>query len=420
MSSGNLPPVGESGDLPPVGESRRLPPAGESRRLSLVDKSSNLPSVDEYVDGVRSGSLSWLSRAITLVESTNDEHRLVALSVLSRLTAPSPPAASDSAAAADAAVVPSASVPSSASAGSDAAVVPSSAHAAVVPSASVLTAPSPPAATHRIGVTGAAGAGKSTLLDALGSWLCEQGRRVAVLAVDPSSAVSGGSILGDKTRMSRLASNPSAFVRPSPSGAAVSGVTGTTFEAVLLLESVGFDVVFVETVGAGQSTLGVADLADSVLTLVAPGGGDALQGIKRGLLEVTDVLVVNKADGDSLAAARRTAADYDSALRLLRPSVAGWRPPVLTASALEGAGIEQVWERLCEHRRALAADGGLERRRGEQRVRWMWHLIEGGLLDAFRRRSQVRASLDEAEDAVRSGTLTPSQAALGLVERFVP
>ena len=243
----------------------------------MTTERRGLPSVDEYVEGVRSGSLSWLARAITLLESTNDEHRRAAASVLRSLVTQS--------------------------------------------------APAPPASTHRIGVTGAPGVGKSTFLDDLGERLCEQGHRVAVLAVDPSSAVGGGSILGDKTRMSRLAVNPSAFVRPSPSGGAVSGVTGTTLEAILLLESVGFDVVFVETVGAGQSTLGVADLTDSVLTLVAPGGGDDLQGIKRGLLEVTDVLLVNKADGEGLRAAHRTASDYASALKLLRPSVGGWRTP---------------------------------------------------------------------------------------------
>ena len=360
----------------------------------MTTERGGLPSVDEYVEGVRSGSLSWLARAITLLESTNDEHRRAAASVLRSLVtddAASPP--SDSPSDAPSPLPP----PDTASS-----------------LASRQLAPAPPASTHRIGVTGAPGVGKSTFLDDLGERLCEQGHRVAVLAVDPSSAVGGGSILGDKTRMSRLAVNPSAFVRPSPSGGAVSGVTGTTLEAILLLESVGFDVVFVETVGAGQSTLGVADLTDSVLTLVAPGGGDDLQGIKRGLLEVTDVLLVNKADGEGLRAAHRTASDYASALKLLRPSVGGWRTPVLTVSALEGTGVEGVWEHLCEHRSALSAGGLWEKRRGEQRVRWMWHLIEGGLLAAFRRRSQAKADIDRVVEAVRAGRLLPIQAAADL------
>ncbi len=361
-----------------------------------MTESRGLPSVEEYVEGVRSGSLSWLARAITLVESTNDEHRRVAASVIRSLAADAAPASPPPSAS------PSPPAPPPAA--------PASPPAAALPSPPAAASPS----THRIGVTGAPGVGKSTFLDDLGERLCEQGHRVAVLAVDPSSAVGGGSILGDKTRMSRLAVNPSAFVRPSPSGGAVSGVTGTTLEAILLLESVGFDVVFVETVGAGQSTLGVADLTDSVLTLVAPGGGDDLQGIKRGLLEVTDVLLVNKADGEGLRAAQRTAADYDSALKLLRPSVGGWRTPVLTVSAIEGTGVESAWEHLCEHRSTLSADGLWEKRRGEQRVRWMWHLIEGGLLAAFRRRSQAAGDIDGVVEAVRDGRLLPIQAAAEL------
>lgn len=367
-----------------------------------------LPSVEAYVEGVRSGSLSWLARAITLVESTNDEHRRVAASVLRSLVtdaasvSPPSPVPTSPASPPPSVLFFSASPPPSASPSPPA-----------PPPAASPPAPAP-ASTHRIGVTGAPGVGKSTFLDDLGEHLCEQGHRVAVLAVDPSSAVGGGSILGDKTRMSRLAVNPSAFVRPSPSGGAVSGVTGTTLEAILLLESVGFDVVFVETVGAGQSTLGVADLTDSVLTLVAPGGGDDLQGIKRGLLEVTDVLLVNKADGEGLRAAQRTAADYDSALKLLRPSVGGWRTPVLTVSAIEGTGVEVAWEHLCEHRSTLSVDGLWEKRRGEQRVRWMWHLIEGGLLAAFRRRSQAKADIDGVVEAVRDGRLLPIQAAAEL------
>ena len=326
------------------------------------------------MNGVLAGDRTWLARTVTLVESTLPADRSTAAEVLERLAT----------------------------------------HAADA---------------HRVGVTGPPGAGKSTLIDALGSNLCEQGHRVAVLAVDPSSVVSGGSILGDKTRMARLASVPEAFVRPSPSGGALGGVTGATLEAVEVVEAAGYDVVFIETVGVGQSEAGVADICDTVLTVTTPAGGDELQGIKRGLFELTDVLVVNKADGDLTAAARRTVADYAAALRLLRPGrsagpgesggsgepgTSGWEPPVLAASALEGSGLSELWAQVRAHADTLQAAGEWSTRRGDQRVRWMWHLANQRLMAGLHADPQVQDMLPDLTEQVRTGRLQPARAAAQL------
>ncbi len=320
------------------------------------------------MNGVLAGDRTWLARTVTLVESTHPDHRAIAADVLEQLA----PHAADA---------------------------------------------------HRVGITGPPGAGKSTLIDALGTRLCEQGHRVAVLAVDPSSAVSGGSILGDKTRMGRLASVPEAFVRPSPSGGALGGVTGATLEAVEVVEAAGYGVVFIETVGVGQSEAGVADICDTVLTVTTPAGGDELQGIKRGLFELTDVLVVNKADGDLAAAARRTVADYDAALRLLHPRGSGdpggsgepgWEPPVLAASALEGTGLSELWAQLRAHAETLRAAGQWSTRRGDQRVRWMWHLANQHLMAGLHADPQVQAMLPDLTEQVRTGRLQPARAAAQL------
>jgi LAO/AO transport system kinase len=318
---------------------------------------------EDYVAGVLGGDRTWLARTVTLVESTLGEHRAVAAEVLERLA----PHAADA---------------------------------------------------HRVGITGPPGAGKSTLVDALGVHLCEQGDRVAVLAVDPSSAVSGGSILGDKTRMANLAMRPDAFVRPSPSGGALGGVTGATLEAVEVTEAAGFDVVFIETVGVGQSEAGVADICDTVLTVTTPAGGDELQGIKRGLFEVTDVLVVNKADGDLAAAARRSVADYAAALRLLHPADptgSGWEPPVLAASAIEGTGLAELWGQVRAHAEALRSADRWDRRRGEQRVRWMWHLTNRQLMAGLRDNPAVQAALADLAGKVRAGKVRPARAAAELI-----
>ena len=339
------------------------------------EPSARSAQVEEHVNGVLAGDRTWLARTVTLVESTLPADRAVATEVLERLAAHAPHAAD----------------------------------------------------AHRVGVTGPPGAGKSTLIDALGIQLCEQGHRVAVLAVDPSSAVSGGSILGDKTRMARLAVTPEAFVRPSPSGGALGGVTGATLEAVEVVEAAGYDVVFIETVGVGQSEAGVADICDTVLTVTTPAGGDELQGIKRGLFEVTDVLVVNKADGDLAAAARRSVADYAAALRLLHPGGSvhpagsvdagepGWEPPVLAASAIEGTGLDGLWAQVQAHAAMLRGAGRWDERRGEQRVRWMWHLTEQQLMAALRSDPGVRDALADLTEQVRTGKLQPARAAAQLL-----
>jgi LAO/AO transport system kinase len=270
----------------------------------------------------------------------------------------------------------------------------------------------------RVGITGVPGVGKSTLLDALGMQLVTAGHRVAVLAVDPSSTLSGGSILGDKTRMARLAVSPSAFIRPSPSATSLGGVTRRTRETMLLCEAAGFDVVLVETVGVGQSETMVAGMVDHFVVLTLPNAGDELQGIKKGVLELADVLAVNKADGAALPAARRALRELTAAMRYLRPRHAGWNPAALTVSALTGDGLRELWDAVLAHRAALQASGELQSQRREQQRGWMWALIEQRLLDAFRRAPAVQARLAELEAAVQSGQTTPSLAAEALLAQF--
>jgi LAO/AO transport system kinase len=269
----------------------------------------------------------------------------------------------------------------------------------------------------RLGVTGTPGAGKSTFIEELGGRLTDAGHGVAVLAVDPSSRRSGGSILGDKTRMERLARDPQAFIRPSPSGGSLGGVARRTREAALLCEAAGFDVIVVETVGVGQSEVAVADMVDCFCLIAAPGGGgDELQGIKRGIIELADLIVVNKADGDLLPAARRAVADYRHAVHLLRPKHPGWEVPVLPASALQGTGIDEVWatvEKLVAH---LREGDTLQRLRSAQSVAWMWDEIRERLVESFRHDPRVAVRWTETEAAVRSGHLSPTTAARGLLE----
>jgi LAO/AO transport system kinase len=263
----------------------------------------------------------------------------------------------------------------------------------------------------RVGISGTPGAGKSTFIDELGSRLTAAGHRVAVLAVDPSSRRSGGSIMGDKTRMERLARDPAAFIRPSPSGGTLGGVARRTREAAFLCEAAGFDVVLVETVGVGQSETVVADMVDCFVLVAAPGGGDDLQGIKRGIMELADVIVVNKADGDLLPAARRAASDYRQAVHLLRPKHPGWSVPVLLASAVEGSGVDEVWDEVGRFEAHLREGGGLDRLRADQSVSWLWTEMRERLVDAFRRDERVAKRLVEVEDAVRAGEVSPTTAA---------
>jgi LAO/AO transport system kinase len=270
----------------------------------------------------------------------------------------------------------------------------------------------------RVGITGPPGVGKSTFIETLGLHLLERGHRVAVLAVDPSSPVTGGSILGDKTRMERLSRADGAFIRPSPSGGSVGGVAHRTREAMLVCEAAGFDVVLIETVGIGQSEVAVASMVDCFLVLLQPGAGDELQGIKKGVLELADALVVNKADGDQRAAAERTLADHAQALDLLRPPSPSWRPRALAASAATGEGIAAVWETIEAHRAALSASGELEARRREQARTWMWTLVEEGLREAFRRHPAVAARIEAVERDVESLRTTPAAAARSLLDAF--
>ena len=263
----------------------------------------------------------------------------------------------------------------------------------------------------RVGISGTPGAGKSTFIDELGTHLTAAGHRVAVLAVDPSSRRSGGSIMGDKTRMERLSRDPAAFIRPSPSGGTLGGVARRTREAALLCEAAGFDVVLVETVGVGQSETAVADMVDCFVLLAAPGGGDELQGIKRGIMELADVVVVNKADGDLLPAARRAAADYRHAVHLLRPKHPAWTVPVLLASAVEGTCVDAVWSAIERFEAHLREGDGLERLRAAQAVEWMWTEVRERLLDTFRHDEGVAKRLADVEGDVRAGRVSPTTAA---------
>jgi LAO/AO transport system kinase len=270
----------------------------------------------------------------------------------------------------------------------------------------------------RLGISGTPGAGKSTFIEALGAHVIEHGQKVAVLAVDPSSRRSGGSILGDKTRMQRLVQAPEAFIRPSPAGATLGGVTRRTREAALACEAAGFDVIVIETVGVGQSETAVADMVDGFVLLLAPGGGDELQGIKRGIIELADLVVVNKADGELRAAALRARADYRAALQLLRPASAGWKPEVLTCSALEGEGIAAVWQAVRRHRAALEASGELAAKRQRQTLSWLAAEVQAGLLEALRADPETSRLFAELEQAVTAGRMLPPEAARALVARF--
>lgn len=317
-------------------------------------------AVDEYVAGVRAGDRGVLARAITLVESQREDDQRRAQAVV----------------------------------------------AALLPFTG---------GAHRVGVTGVPGVGKSSLIEALGKHLTGSGHRVAVLAVDPSSPRSGGSILGDKTRMPALARDPAAFVRPSPSLGALGGVARHTREALLLCEAAGHDVVLVETVGVGQSEAMVAQLVDCFLVLLLAGAGDELQGIKRGILELVDVLAITKADGDGAAAATRARAEFAAALHLVRPKHAGWTVPVTTCSAHTGAGVPELWQAIVRHRAAMAATGELAGERARQQVYWMWRAIEAGLLARLQSDPRVAGRIPALERAVREGSTSPDHAAAQLL-----
>ncbi|MEU0519465.1 methylmalonyl Co-A mutase-associated GTPase MeaB [Streptosporangium sp. NPDC006007] len=317
-------------------------------------------TLEDYVQGVKGGSRLWIARAITLVESSRADHRDLAQRLLVELT----PLAGRA---------------------------------------------------RRVGVTGVPGVGKSTFIDALGVRLTGDGHRVAVLAVDPSSTRTGGSVLGDKTRMSRLAADPHAFIRPSPTSGTLGGVAKATREAMVVVEAAGYDVVLVETVGVGQSETAVADMVDTFLLLALARTGDQLQGIKKGVLELADVIAVNKADGPHEMDARRAARELAGALRLLRSERA---VPVLTCSGYEGTGLEELWRQVVAHQDAMAASGELAARRRRRQVGWTWSLVTDRLLTMLREHPEVASITAEVEHEVQTGALTPSLAADRLLEAF--
>jgi len=262
----------------------------------------------------------------------------------------------------------------------------------------------------RVGITGAPGVGKSTLIDALGTMLTAQARKVAVLAVDPSSRRTGGSILADKTRMARLANDANAFIRPSPSSGTLGGVAARTRETMLLCEAAGYEVVLVETIGVGQSEIAVADMTDFFLVLALPGAGDELQALKKGVVELADMIAVNKADGDNIPRAKLAASQFAAALHILSPRSPNWSPPVVTCSALSGDGIEALWSHVLDHRQRLTASGELKVRRGEQQVKWMWTMLEERLFEPLRSDRGVKSALPRIETDVAAGRLAPSAA----------
>jgi LAO/AO transport system kinase len=263
----------------------------------------------------------------------------------------------------------------------------------------------------RVGITGSPGVGKSTTIDALGMYLIEQGHKVAVLAVDPSSVRTGGSILADKTRMARLSASEHAFIRPSPASGTLGGVAAKTREAMLLCEAASFDVMLVETVGIGQSETAVSDMTDFFLALMLPGAGDELQGIKKGIVELADMIAINKADGDNIKRANVAAAEYRSALHILNPRSPHWNPPVVTYSALTGKDINTLWQKILDHRKAMNGSGEFAARRKEQQVKWMWSMLEQRMMARLRSDSAIRAKVRKIESEVAASRITPALAA---------
>ena len=317
--------------------------------------------ISELAKAVRSGDRSALARAITLVESTRADHRETAQRLLMELM------------------------------------------------------PEAGRALH-VGVTGVPGVGKSTTIEALGMYLIEQGHKVAVLAVDPSSTRTGGSILGDKTRMAQLAVHPDAYIRPSPTSGTLGGVAKATRETIVLLEAAGYDVVLVETVGVGQSEVTVANMVDTFVFLTLARTGDQLQGIKKGVLELADVVVVNKADGKHATEAKAAARELSGAIRLLYPRDTLWRPPVLTLSALEGTGLEEMWATVLKHRQVLTDAGEFDAQRRTQQVEWMWSMVRDAVLDRVSSNPGVKAIRADIEQRVRDGELTPALAAQEILD----
>jgi LAO/AO transport system kinase len=328
---------------------------------SRSQPTSVAPDVVKTAQGIRAGDRAVLARAITLIESKRTDHQKAARALVQELLTGTGKAT-------------------------------------------------------RIGITGSPGVGKSTTIDTLGTYLTGAGHKVAVLAVDPSSVRSGGSILGDKTRMARLAGDANAFIRPSPAAGTLGGVAAKTRETMLLCEAAGYDVILVETVGIGQSETAVADMTDFFLVLMLPGAGDELQGLKKGVVELADMIAVNKADGDNLKRANAAAAEYRAALHILNVRSPNWTPPVVTYSALTGNGITALWEQAVAHRKALGASGEHEARRREQQVKWMWAMFEDRLRGRLASDPELKAKLPKLEASVAAGKLSPAVAVDEIVE----
>ncbi len=267
----------------------------------------------------------------------------------------------------------------------------------------------------RIGITGVPGVGKSTFIETFGLHVISQGHKVAVLAIDPSSVKTGGSILGDKTRMAKLAQHESAFIRPSPTSGSLGGVARRTREAMLLCEAAGYDVIIIETVGVGQSEIEVADMVDMFMLLLLPASGDELQGIKKGIVELADLVIVNKADGDLLAGAKRVQGDYKAALRMLHPASAHWNPQVLTCSALNNQGITEIWQAAEQFEQAMKQSGELEKKRAHQAISWMWKEIKETLISRFINHPTIATKIQAAEAEVEAGKKSPTAAAMELI-----
>lgn len=331
------------------------------QRAPMVVKKKQTLSIDDHVQGVLANNRTILGRTFSLLESSLPDHRRKAVEILDRLAPRT-------------------------------------------------------GGSIRLGITGVPGVGKSTFIESLGAKLLAMQKRVAVLAVDPSSSISGGSILGDKTRMELLSRDPRALVRPTPAGTWLGGVARGTRESILLCEAAGFDVVIVETVGVGQSETQVASMVDFFLLLMLAGAGDELQGIKRGIIEMSDAIAINKADGDNRQRAIAAKAEYAAALRLLRPPEQDWKPRVLTCSATERTGIDTVWETIEEHRRLMEESGRLEEKRQDQVVFWMRQTIEHLLVDRFYANEAVKAKLEQTRIDVVEGRLSPFVAAEKLLE----
>ena len=312
-------------------------------------------SPQQYADGIASGDRAVLARAITLIESTRPQHQELAHQVLQLLMDRTGSAV-------------------------------------------------------RLGITGVPGVGKSTTIDQLGINLVEAGHKVAVLAVDPTSKRTGGSILGDKTRMARLAIHPDAFIRPSPTSGTLGGVTRKTRETMALVEAAGFGVIIVETVGVGQSEVAVADMVDFFLVLLLPGGGDDLQGIKKGIIEIADMIAINKADGENVNRAKAAAAEYRNALHILAPQSQTWSPPVITISGARNVGLDDLWAKVMQHRDLTTASGEFDARRQNQAVAWMRDMLQERLMAALKANPDVARELPGIEADVRAGRLLPTLA----------